>query len=40
MSLKRFGWVMTERGIAKKENHGIWYLGIGLRAEFTPDSDD
>jgi hypothetical protein len=40
MSLKRFGLAIKERGIAKKESHGIWYLGIGLRPEVAPNSDD
>jgi hypothetical protein len=40
MSLTRFGLAIAERGIKKKENHGIWYLGIGLRPEFAPGQDD
>jgi hypothetical protein len=40
ISLKRSGLAMTERGIAQKENHSIWYLGIGLRPGFATDQDD
>jgi putative DNA primase/helicase len=34
LSMTAFGNAMTERGFQRKESHGIWYLGIGLR----PDS--
>jgi putative DNA primase/helicase len=31
VSLTAFGLAMKERGFEKIENHGMWYLGIGLR---------
>jgi putative DNA primase/helicase len=33
MTQHKFGRVMTERGFERSENHGIWYRGIGLRAD-------
>jgi putative DNA primase/helicase len=35
---RAFGRAMTERGFRRKENHGIHYLGIGLRASQDEDS--
>jgi P4 family phage/plasmid primase-like protien len=40
ISLTKFGLAMAERGFQKKENHGIWYLGIGLRPDFTSVAGD
>ena len=34
---RKFGRAMTERGFARHENNGIWYLGIGLRQEDRVD---
>ncbi|MGP0063307.1 MAG: phage/plasmid primase, P4 family [Isosphaeraceae bacterium] len=38
ISLTNFGLAMKDRGYDKKESHGMWYLGIGLRSDAKHDN--
>lgn len=39
MTHKAFGLALVERGFPKKESHGMWYQGIGLRALSGSEGD-